>query len=729
MTLHADPKHPKKSGKTKKHSGDDRPRRGFLVRAFFFCLKWGFVVGVWATLIVLGVAAWYARELPEITRAPNIERKPSITILANDGSVVARYGDIKGDSLTIKDMPPDLIHAVLATEDRRFYYHFGLDPIGVLRAVVVNVTRKGVVQGGSTITQQLAKNLFLTQDRTLKRKIQEALLALWLERELTKDEILSAYLNRVYMGAGAYGVDAAAQIYFKKSARDLNLRESAILAGLLKAPSKFSPRSNPRLAGERADIVIANMKDAGYLKNTGEDRVKNRPIPGRKPVANDSNQYFGDYIVEQLDDLIGLQARDLIIETTFDPDIQRAGIAALNKAIAENGAAKHISQGSIIVTRRDGAILSLIGGKDYAQSQFNRATHALRPPGSSFKPIVYLTALENGYTPDTLVNDVPITEGDYKPTNFDDKYYGEIPIRLAFAYSLNTIAIQLAQQVGINAVIDTSRRMGITADLVPNYSTALGANGVPQIEMSAAYTSIANGGLGVTPYGILKITDTDKNILYEQSPLTDYPRVASKQAILDLITLMQGTIQVGTGQGAHLGSDIYAAGKTGTSQDYRDAWFSGFTESYIATIWVGNDNNSSMKRVTGGSIPAVIWRETMIAALNDPTPAPDHVPVGSDGAFGGLLDRVLSYPGTSSGDASNDSGTAYDGNPRDESSEPSGKSIWWWNRDTPSADTPATDAAPDTEGSPGADEPAQLPIVDGVYSPARDPKTKQKYNN
>lgn len=718
MTLHADPKHPTKSGKTKKHNGDDRPRRGFFARAFFFCLKWGFVTAVWAILIILAVAAWYARELPEITRAPNIERKPSITIMANDGSVVARYGDIKGDSLSINDMPADLIHAVLATEDRRFYYHFGLDPIGVLRAVVVNITRKGVVQGGSTITQQLAKNLFLTQERTLKRKIQEALLALWLERELSKDEILSAYLNRVYMGAGAYGVDAAAQIYFKKSARDLSLRESAILAGLLKAPSKFSPRSNPRLADERADVVIANMKDAGYLKDTDPKNNKNKPIPRHKPVANDSSQYFGDYIVEQLDDLIGLQNQDIIVETTFDPDIQRAATESLNRVIQENMATKRITQGSIIVTRRDGAVLALIGGKDYAQSQFNRATHALRPPGSSFKPIVYLTALENGYTPDTMVIDEPITEGVYKPTNFDDKYYGEIPLRLAFAYSLNTIAIQLMQHVGTNAVIDTARRLGITADLVPNLSTALGANGVPQIEMASAYTSIANGGMGVTPYGILKVTDANKNILYEQSPLTDYPRVASKNAIQNLTLLMQGTIQMGTGQGANLGPGVFAAGKTGTSQDYRDAWFSGFTESYVATIWVGNDNNSSMKRVTGGSIPAIIWRETMIAALNDPTPAPDHVPVSNDGAFGGLLDRVLSFPAGNEGDSS--AGTAYDGAPRD--TEPD-KGFWWWNK----SKEPTSDAAPP---APGTDAPPpENPVVDGVYSPAHAPVNRNRYNN
>lgn len=708
MTLRADQKHPKKSGKNPKHHGDSHPRRGVFVRVFFFCLKWGFVTAIWGTLIILGVAAWYARELPEITRAPNIERKPSITILANDGSVVARYGDIKGDSLSINDMPSDLIHAVLATEDRRFYYHFGLDPIGVLRALVVNITRKGVVQGGSTITQQLAKNLFLTQERTLKRKIQEALLALWLERELSKDEILSAYLNRVYMGAGAYGVDAAAQIYFKKSARDLSLRESAILAGLLKAPSKFSPRSNPRLADERANVVIANMKDAGYLKDDGSKNSKNKPLPRHKPVANDSNQYFGDYIVEQLDDLIGLQIRDIIVETTFDPDIQRAGTESLNRLIQENMAAKRLTQGSIIVTRRDGAILALIGGKDYAQSQFNRATHALRPPGSSFKPIVYLTALENGYTPDTLVMDVPITEGIYKPTNFDDKYYGEIPLRLAFAYSLNTIAIQLMQQVGTGAVIDTARRLGITADLVPNLSTALGANGVPQIEMISAYTSIANGGLGITPYGILKVTDGDKNILYEQSPLTDFPRVASQSAIRNLTILMQGTVQIGTGQGASLGPDIFAAGKTGTSQDYRDAWFSGFTESYVATVWVGNDNNSSMKRVTGGSIPAIIWRDTMNAALSDPTPAPDHVPVSNDGAFGGLLDRVLSYP---AGNNETSADTAYDGNPRDSESD---KGFWWWNK---------------KENEPEPPPATENPIVDGVYSPAHDTKPRNRYNN
>lgn len=649
------------SKKTKKHqtSDNETPQRGFIARAFFFCMKWGFVLGIWAIIGALGLAAWYARELPAITRSPQFERKPSITILANDGSVLARYGDIKGESLAISELPPYLIQAVLATEDRRFYYHFGVDPIGLARAIVVNFTRKGVIQGGSTITQQLAKNLFLTQDRTLKRKIQEALLALWLEKELTKNEILAAYLNRVYMGSGAYGVDAASQIYFKKSARDLSLRESAILAGLLKAPSRYSPRSNPLLSNERADVVIANMKAAGYLTEEQQKTATRTPLPRRKPLANDSSQYFGDWIVEQLDDLIGAQENDIVIETTMDPDVQRGAAENLNRVLQEEGEKRKISQGSVVVMQRDGAILAMVGGRDYDASQFNRATHAMRPAGSSFKPVVYLTALEAGFAPDTIVIDEPITEGRYRPTNFDGQYYGEIPLSTALAFSLNTVAVRLMQTVGVEATLDTARRLGITADLEPNLSTALGSNGVPQIEMATAYTTIANGGLGVVPYGIARITDSNDRVLYLHEEIRELPRLFSAHSISDLTSMMEGVIQFGTGMGANIGT--FAAGKTGTSQDYRDAWFSGFTHKYIASVWIGNDDNSSMKRVTGGSVPATIWRGVMSAALNDPTPAPDHAPAADNSSFSDLLGRVLSFP---TGD---DNGVTQGGG------------FFWWN--------------------------------------------------
>lgn len=624
---------------------DKRPRAangGWLRRTLLFTIKWTFVLGVWGLLGVIGIMAWYARELPDITRSPQFTRKPSITVKANDGSVIARYGDIKGDSLTIKELPPTLIEAVLATEDRRFYHHFGVDPIGLTRAIVVNMTRGGVIQGGSTITQQLAKNLFLTQERTFKRKVQEALLALWLEKELTKDEILATYLNRVYMGAGTYGVDAASQIYFQKSARDLTLRESAILAGLLKAPSKYSPRANPLQAEARADQVIYNMKSAGYLSDKQQKQANALPMPRRKPVANDSSQYFGDWVVEQLDDLIGSQEKDIVIETTMDPEIQKAANDNLNRILTAEGEVRKISQGAVLVMRRDGAVLAMVGGRDYTASQFNRATHALRPPGSSFKPIVYLAALENGWTPDMLIEDMPITEGKYRPTNFDGSYYGPVPLSTALALSLNTAAVRLMQSVGVDAVIDTARRLGITANLEPNLSTALGSNGTTQIEMASAFAVMANGGLAALPYGIINITNIDGHILYQRDEKQDTQRVFSFSTISVLNEMLAGVVQYGTGTGANLG--IFTAGKTGTSQDYRDAWFTGFTNSYVASVWLGNDDNSSMKRVTGGSLPAHIWRETIEVANSDPTPAPDHAPRADSGAFSSLLGRILSIP-------------------------------------------------------------------------------------
>ncbi len=608
---------------------------------FRFLVKWILVLGLWLSIIIVIIAAWYGRELSEMTRSPQLEHKPSITVLANDGSVIARYGDLKGDVLSVKDMPKNLIHAVLAIEDRRFYYHFGIDPIGLVRAVLVNLARKGVVQGGSTITQQLAKNLFLSQERTYKRKIQEALLALWLERELTKDEILGAYLNLVYLGAGSYGVEAASQVYFKKSAKNINLYESAVLAGLLKAPSRFSPLSNPKLAQARAKTVLAAMVDANYITEKEAENAKESGAHEKhKSEIADSSRYFGDWVVEQIDDLVSAQNEDIIIKTTFDPEIQKAATESLVKFLDKEGAARKVSQGTVVVMRNDGAVLSIVGGRDYSDSQFNRATQGLRSPGSSFKPVVYLTALEMGWNPDDIIEDSPIVEGKYKPTNFDGDYYGPVPLSTALALSLNTVSVKLAKMIGIENVVASARKMGITTDLEPNLSLALGSSGVPALEMTAAYSVIANRGLGISAYGIEEIKNKSGKVLYLKDHTEKSPRVFSRSATNNLAGMMQNVINFGTGQRARVPYE--ASGKTGTSQDYRDAWFIGFTPQFVASVWVGNDDNSSMKRVTGGSIPAAIWQETITAAHNDPTPAPNHSIQADDSAFESLLGKLLS---------------------------------------------------------------------------------------
>ncbi|HOO51877.1 MAG TPA: PBP1A family penicillin-binding protein, partial [Alphaproteobacteria bacterium] len=529
-------------------------------------IKWCFVLGLWGVLLLGAVLAWFAKDLPNIIENPHFERKISITVLANDDSVIARYGDIKEGNVTADDLPKNVTNAILATEDRRFYYHFGLDPIGLARAIFVNMTNKGLHQGGSTITQQLAKNLFLSQEKTYKRKIQEALLAVWLEHELTKDEILAAYMNRVYLGAGTYGVKAASKVYFNKDAHELNLHEAAIIAGLLKAPSRYSPLSNPDAANARAKTVLSVMLDAGYITQDQFEKAQNQKIERKKEKNNDqAARYFSDWAVDALEEIIGTPTTDIIVKTTMDPQVQSSTAAVLKKSIEDNEAKSEVTQAASVVLRPDGSIVALVGGVDYNESQFNRATQGLRQPGSSFKPFVYLAAIEKGATEDTLIDDARLEEGKYRPTNFANKYYGEVRMIDALTMSLNTVAVKLAKAVGIEEVIGVARRMGITADLEPNLSLALGSSEVPMIQMAGAYATIASGGYAIEPFGIKKIEEKEGGkVLYEHENRSS-PRVFRAQDIQVLVNMMISVVQNGTGQGAK--SSFFAAGKTGTSQD------------------------------------------------------------------------------------------------------------------------------------------------------------------
>ena len=576
-----------------------------------FAFKWLFVIGFWCSLAVVAICAYYATELPDITENATFERKSSIIVKAANDSIIGRYGDLVGDQITIDTIPDHLVKAVLAIEDRRFYYHFGLDPLGFARAMFVNVREQRFAQGGSTITQQLAKNLFLSRERTIKRKIQEAMLAFWLEFELTKDEILEAYLNRVYLGGGTYGVDAASKLYFNKPVSQVNLEEAATLAGLLKAPSTYSPNANPVRSRERADVVINAMVDAGYIDEKDKKQLNTAiPKPPRKP-SGEAQRYYSDWIVDQANKLLGPTGDDLIIETTMDVDIQNTAEETLKSTLLNDGESKNITQGAIVTMRPNGAVLALVGGRDYGLSQFNRATQAARQPGSSFKPFTYLAAMENGWHPDDLIIDEPITRGKYRPKNFGHKYYGEVTIEEALTLSLNTVAYQLIKNVGPPAVIDVARRLGIESELNPDLSLALGTNQISPLELTGAYASIANGGVMVKPYGITKITSAkDGTVYYERKEEPKGKRAVKPRAISMLITMMQNVIQHGTGQGANFGSPK-AAGKTGTSQESRDAWFMGFTDRLVTGVWLGNDDNTPMKGVTGGSQPARIWRTVM----------------------------------------------------------------------------------------------------------------------
>jgi len=578
---------------------------------FGFMFKWLFLIGFWCSLAVIVLCAYYATELPDITENAAFERKSSIIVKAANDTIIGRYGDLIGDQVTIDTVPKDLVNAVLAIEDRRFYYHPGIDPLGFARAMFVNVREQRFAQGGSTITQQLAKNLFLSRERTIKRKIQEAMLAFWLEFELSKDEILEAYLNRVYLGGGTYGVDAASKLYFNKPVSQVNLEEAATLAGLLKAPSTYSPHANPVRSRERAAVVINAMLDAGYIEESDKLQINaSIPKPPRKPSGN-AQRYYSDWIVDQTNQLLGPTGDDLIIETTMDVDIQNTAEETLKSTLLKNGAAKNITQGAVVTMRPNGAVLALVGGRDYGLSQFNRATQAARQPGSSFKPFTYLAALENGWHPDDLIMDEPITRGRYRPKNFGHKYYGEVTIEEALTLSLNTVAYQLIKNVGPAAVIDVARRLGIKSKLNEDLSLALGTNQISPLELTGAYASIANGGVMVAPYGITKITSAkDGTVYYERKAEPKGKRAVKPRAISMLIAMMQNAIQNGTGRGANFGSPK-AAGKTGTSQDSRDAWFMGFTDRLVTGVWLGNDDNASMKGVTGGSYPAQIWRSVM----------------------------------------------------------------------------------------------------------------------
>lgn len=635
--------------KTKSKKTSNQKKRPLWVKLLRACI----VIGLWCGIIGILTIAWFATELPGITSDVKFERKRAITFLANDGSVIAQIGELKGESINSEDLPIHVIHALLSTEDRRFYNHFGLDPLGIARAMVTNVRAGRFAQGGSTITQQLAKNLFLTQDRTLKRKIQEAILAIWLERQLTKDEILTAYFNRVYFGSGTYGIEAASQKYFQKSARDLSVYEGALLVGLLKAPSRYSPINSPERAKKRTDVVLASMKDAGYHYREvsgGEFKfVENTVSDGRQ------HRYFIDWLMDEVNRNVGAIEDDLIIQTTLSVELQdRAEKALLDKLNVLSDV--NVSQGAIIVLENDGAVRAMVGGKDYGQSQFNRATQALRPPGSAFKPFVYLTALNRGWSPNDRILDAPITEGSYRPKNFADLYYGEVTLREALAKSMNTAVVRLAQNIGtIGYVIGTARKLGITADLERDMSLALGSSGISLLEMTSAYTVFPNDGIRPNTYAILSIQDEDANTYYNFNPdERRLQRVFRRNIINDMDSMLENVVSNGTAQAASPG--YRAAGKTGTSQDFRDAWFIGYTAKYTAGIWLGNDDNSPTDRMTGGKAPAEIWAAIMRGKANESAQpvieynanpvqraAPRNRPQeNEEGGFSGFISKILS---------------------------------------------------------------------------------------
>ncbi|MEN3975487.1 PBP1A family penicillin-binding protein [Emcibacter sp. SYSU 3D8] len=572
-------------------------------------LAWLLAAGAGVAGILLLIVVWWVVDLPDVDKTLAQKRPPAVTILDRHGAQITAYGGVGGEWVPRKRMPVNLIKAVLAIEDRRFYSHEGVDFWGVVRAVVVNIRTGDVRQGGSTLTQQLAKNLFLTPDKTIKRKVQEALLAYSLERRLTKDELLEQYLNRVYFGAGAYGVEAASRRYFAKEVQDISLSEAAMLAGLLKAPSRYSPLNDTGMAAARTGQVLDAMVAAGYLTETRRRDIAMPRIASR--AAGDSARYFTDWVMTELPQYVGEPTSDLTVRTTFEPGLQFSAQQALTSGLEKAGADGKVNQGAVVVMTPSGEVRAMVGGRDYQQSEFNRAVRALRQPGSAFKLFVYLAGFEAGYDPNSVMRDSPVILDGWQPGNYNGEFRGPVTLRTAFADSINTVAVKLANAADQSTVVEAARRLGITTPLSTLPSVSLGVTEVRLIELTGAYATIANGGYEARPYAILEVRDADGDKVYKRKESRE--RVVAPQQVEQLDDLMRAVVSYGTGGNARLSNHV-AAGKTGTSQEWRNAWFVGYTDKYVAGVWLGNDDNSPMNHVAGGGMPARIWRDLMVRA-------------------------------------------------------------------------------------------------------------------
>ena len=582
-------------------------RHGFIFRL----VKWCFVLAIWGAIAIAGYVGYVALRMPQASTWDIPQRPPNVRIIDRNGFLIANRGTTGGEALSLKEMSPWIPKAVVAIEDRRFYDHYGVDPIGIARAMVTNIIHSRSKQGGSTLTQQLAKNLFLSPDRTLERKVQEALLALWLEHKYTKDQILEMYLNRVYLGSGAYGVEAASRRYFGKSAKDVDLMEAATLAGLLKAPSRLSPARDPKAANDRAKLVLAAMKEEGMVNDAEVVMAEAEPMARAESYWTGSENYVADQVVQQLPFLIGETDKDIVVETTLDMTLERAAEEAIRTQISENGEKRDVSQGALVSIDKSGAIRAMVGGVDYAQSQFNRATDAKRQPGSTFKPFVYLAALEAGRTPNTIRNDAPVRIGNWTPRNYGGKYMGEVTLTTALSHSLNSVAAQLIMEVGTDKVIEVAHRLGIHSALSDNASIALGTSEVSLLELTGAFVPFANGGYKPQLRLISKVEDTNGKTIYDFGEITAN-RVVEPDIVGMMNAMLEQTVENGTARKAAI--DRPSAGKTGTSQDFRDAWFIGYTTDYVTGIWFGNDDGHPMKTISGGSLPVRAWKSYMTVA-------------------------------------------------------------------------------------------------------------------
>ena len=577
------------------------------------------MAAIWAAVLLGGVGLYFTSLLPRSVVEGLDKRPPNIIILAADGTVMAERGLRRGH-IRLKHLPPYLVNAVLATEDRRFYHHFGVDPFGLARATIANVRAGTVVEGGSTISQQLAKNLFLTSERTLARKAQEVILAIWLETKFSKSELLELYLNRVYFGGGAYGVEAAARRYFAKSARHVTLSEAALLAGLLKAPSRYAPTRSIRRSEARAAQVIGNMVEAGLLKPSLALDALGAPARVRDPRRITGHEYAVDWIIEQLPSLVRTDQGDLVIETTIDARLQPDAQSIVDRIMARHGVLGKSGEAALVVLGGDGGIRAMIGGRSYRRSQFNRSVKAMRQPGSAFKPFIYLAAIESGLGPESLATDAPVSINGWRPKNYSGKHRGEVTLREGLSKSINSVAVRLTMEVGRWRVVRTARRLGVNSPLHEKPSIALGTAEVTLLELTSAYAPFANGGTGVQPHIIKRVRTGEGETLYERGG-SGLGQVVARPYVAAMNDMLQATLRNGTGKRARLPGRP-AAGKTGTTQKFRDAWFVGYTAHLVGGVWVGRDNGRPMKGVTGGSLPAEIWKRVMERAHEDVAPTP-----------------------------------------------------------------------------------------------------------
>lgn len=575
-----------------------------------FIFKWGLLLTIWLLIGAMIMIFYYFRDLPNLSDLETQDGKQVIQVDYSNKERITNFGEIYSSKVNFYELPSHLVDAVVATEDRRFFNHHGVDVFGIIRAFIVNHKAGHIVQGGSTITQQLAKLLFLKPERTFKRKMQEMLLAVQLERSFTKDQIMTLYLNRAYFGSGNYGVGNAAKFYFGKKISEINLNEAALLAGLLKAPSKLSPKNNQELAESRTNVVLNNMIDAGFLSKKNLKEVKEKVNYADKNRS--SKLYFADFIHEQFSEFLPgkfLDEKRLAITTTLDEKLQDNLDRVLNEFTEKNSKKLGKSQVAVIVMAKDGAVLGMSGGVDYQKSQFNRAVYSKRQSGSAFKTIIYLSAFERGFKPDDVFEDRKINVGAWLPENYDNQYLGEVTLKQAFAKSLNSVAVQLSQKIDRGEIIKMAQRLGISSKIDKDDPTiALGTTGLTLFELTTAYATIANDGEAIIPYYINKISDSEGNALYERES-SGLGVVISDDAQKYIKEVLREVVVSGTGKLANIDNDVY--GKTGTSQNFRDAWFVGFNDKYVVGVWIGNDDNSPTNKITGGSLPASLFAEIL----------------------------------------------------------------------------------------------------------------------